>query len=89
MYRLVEMDDVFVATQVESLLIPENVETLGLFKDTLNHLFKLKYFMTETSVSLSRSFVKSIQQKSLQTLLTKIVATSPVIVTICLNNCLY
>lgn len=46
LYKITKVDKVFVANQIDKLMIPENIETFGMLKDTLNNLFKLKYFMT-------------------------------------------
>ncbi|KAI9251667.1 hypothetical protein EDC94DRAFT_697633 [Helicostylum pulchrum] len=46
LYKITKVDKVFVANQIDKLMIPENIETFGMLKDTLNNLFRLKYFMT-------------------------------------------
>jgi hypothetical protein len=58
LYRIEKGDQVFIASQIDSLIIPENVETFGLFKNTLKNLFKLKYFMTDKSVLLKQELCK-------------------------------
>ncbi|KAG1137175.1 hypothetical protein G6F37_011420 [Rhizopus arrhizus] len=58
LYRIEKDDQVFIASQIDSLIIPENVETFGLFKNTLKNLFKLKYFMTDTSALLKQELCK-------------------------------
>lgn len=50
LYRIEKDDQVFIAIQIDSLIISENIETVCLVKATLKSLFKLKYFiMTDTS----------------------------------------
>ncbi|CAO0801688.1 unnamed protein product [Mucor circinelloides] len=49
-----------------SLIIPENFETFGLFKNTLNNLFKLKHFMTDTSALLKQELCKKEIKKKLK-----------------------
>lgn len=39
-------------------MIPESVQTLDLFKDTVKHLFELKYFLILTSNLLKREVSK-------------------------------
>lgn len=58
LYRIEKDDQVFIASQIDSLIIPENVETFGLFKNILKNLFKLKYFMTDTSALLKQELCK-------------------------------
>ncbi|KAG1449079.1 hypothetical protein G6F56_008756 [Rhizopus delemar] len=58
LYRIEKDDQEFIASQIDSLIIPENVETFGSFKNTLKNLFKLKYFMTDTSALLKQRLYK-------------------------------
>lgn len=54
LYRIAKVDQAFVATQIDALIVPVNVETFGMFKDTLNYLLELKYFMKATSTLLKQ-----------------------------------
>jgi len=66
LYRIEKDDQVFIASQIDSLIIPENFETFGLFKNTLNNLFKLKHFMTDTSALLKQELCKKEIKKKLK-----------------------
>lgn len=58
-------NEVLIATQIDFLVISESLETLALFKDTLQNLFKLKYFMTDTSALLKQELCRIEMAKKL------------------------